>query len=233
MATTSQQVLPDAQGRFGAYGGRYVPEILVAPLEQLEATYLEARQDPAFQAELDELLSEPAPRSDEGSPISDEEVDDLLAEIDRQREVIARLEDVTSRSTAEPPIRDDRIAYLEAALLAADDAVEGADLALTVRYDLSDFDPLVQTPDATLLDVRGAAEFAGASIPGAINIAYTRLARRLDEVPTDRPVAVCCRSGNRAAYAAAYLEKAGYDVRYVDGLLAGSLALANVGAGVA
>ncbi len=43
-------------GRFGAYGGRYVPETLMAPLEELEQAYLEAQKDPAFHAELDELL---------------------------------------------------------------------------------------------------------------------------------------------------------------------------------
>jgi len=49
-------VQPDAGGHFGAYGGRYVPEVLMSPLEELERTFFEARQDPAFQAELDELL---------------------------------------------------------------------------------------------------------------------------------------------------------------------------------
>ena len=39
-------------GRFGAYGGRYVPETLMAALEELEAAYAEAKDDPAFQAEL-------------------------------------------------------------------------------------------------------------------------------------------------------------------------------------
>ncbi|HWG58291.1 MAG TPA: tryptophan synthase subunit beta [Candidatus Acidoferrales bacterium] len=47
---------PDARGRFGPYGGRYVPETLVAPLEELERAYAAARSDPAFQAELDDLL---------------------------------------------------------------------------------------------------------------------------------------------------------------------------------
>src|SRR5450432_1701508 len=47
---------PDAGGHFGPYGGRYVPEVLMAPLEELEQTYLEARTEPAFQAELDDLL---------------------------------------------------------------------------------------------------------------------------------------------------------------------------------
>ncbi len=47
---------PDSGGHFGPYGGRYVPEVLMAPLEELEKTYAEARRDPAFQAELDHLL---------------------------------------------------------------------------------------------------------------------------------------------------------------------------------
>jgi tryptophan synthase beta chain len=43
-------------GRFGAYGGRYVPETLMAALEELEHAYALAKEDPAFQAELDDLL---------------------------------------------------------------------------------------------------------------------------------------------------------------------------------
>jgi tryptophan synthase beta chain len=47
---------PDQGGHFGPYGGRYVPEVLMAPIEELEKAYAEARQDPAFQVELDNLL---------------------------------------------------------------------------------------------------------------------------------------------------------------------------------
>jgi tryptophan synthase beta chain len=47
---------PDGGGHFGIYGGRYVPEVLMSPLEELERTFLEAREDPAFRTELDELL---------------------------------------------------------------------------------------------------------------------------------------------------------------------------------
>jgi tryptophan synthase beta chain len=47
---------PDAGGHFGPYGGRYVPEVLMSPLEELERTFLEAREDPSFQSELNELL---------------------------------------------------------------------------------------------------------------------------------------------------------------------------------
>src|SRR5262249_29162581 len=47
---------PDAGGHFGVYGGRYVPEVLMSPMEELEIAYREAQQDPAFHAELDGLL---------------------------------------------------------------------------------------------------------------------------------------------------------------------------------
>ncbi len=56
MTSAPVHVLPDAKGRFGAFGGRYVPETLVAPLEELEAAYAAAREDAGFQAELDTLL---------------------------------------------------------------------------------------------------------------------------------------------------------------------------------
>jgi tryptophan synthase beta chain len=54
-AVTTEKV-PDARGRFGAYGGRYVPETLMAPLEELERGYSEAREEPGFRAQVDDLL---------------------------------------------------------------------------------------------------------------------------------------------------------------------------------
>ena len=54
-AVTTEK-MPDAQGRFGPFGGRYVPETLMAPLEELERAYSEARNDAAFQTQADDLL---------------------------------------------------------------------------------------------------------------------------------------------------------------------------------
>jgi tryptophan synthase beta chain len=48
---------PDARGYFGAFGGRFVPETLVAPIQELEHAYFRARQDEAFGAELSRLLA--------------------------------------------------------------------------------------------------------------------------------------------------------------------------------
>ncbi len=52
----SSTTVPDALGHFGPYGGRYVPEVLMSPLEELEHAYTQARNDPAFQTELQSLL---------------------------------------------------------------------------------------------------------------------------------------------------------------------------------
>jgi len=71
MTAIDFRAVPDPQGRFGPFGGRYVPETLFAALEELDAAYREARADPAFLGEVDRLLREfvgrptqltPAPR---------------------------------------------------------------------------------------------------------------------------------------------------------------------------
>ena len=49
-------VVPDASGHFGPYGGRFVPEALIAALDQLAQAHAEAQQDPVFLTELDDLL---------------------------------------------------------------------------------------------------------------------------------------------------------------------------------
>ncbi|MGH4005526.1 MAG: tryptophan synthase subunit beta, partial [Pseudonocardiaceae bacterium] len=49
---------PDARGHFGRYGGRFVPEALIAALDELTAAYAEARSDPEFTARLDGLLAD-------------------------------------------------------------------------------------------------------------------------------------------------------------------------------
>ncbi len=54
--TTTLTNVPDAKGRFGAFGGAYVPETLVAALTQLDEAYEAARNDPAFDREFNRLL---------------------------------------------------------------------------------------------------------------------------------------------------------------------------------
>ena len=58
MTSTSSQsdALPNSQGRFGPYGGKFVPETLMAALAELETAYDEARQDDSFWSEFEDLL---------------------------------------------------------------------------------------------------------------------------------------------------------------------------------
>ena len=55
--TSSLSNVPDASGRFGEFGRRFVPETLMHALEELTREYEKAKQDPSFQAELDDLLN--------------------------------------------------------------------------------------------------------------------------------------------------------------------------------
>src|SRR5688572_18274597 len=57
MSSLSSSV-PDNQGRFGAFGGRYVPETLMYALRQLSEEYERARIDPAFQRQLTHLFQQ-------------------------------------------------------------------------------------------------------------------------------------------------------------------------------
>ncbi|HST67508.1 MAG TPA: tryptophan synthase subunit beta [Mycobacteriales bacterium] len=54
--TDTTLTVPDPSGHYGPYGGRFVPEALIAALDELAAAYEEARRDPAWTAELDRLL---------------------------------------------------------------------------------------------------------------------------------------------------------------------------------
>src|SRR6202142_739409 len=58
MSKNSSAKVPDATGHFGPYGGRFVPETLVHPLQELEDEYLRAQKDPAFKREFEYYLRE-------------------------------------------------------------------------------------------------------------------------------------------------------------------------------
>ena len=62
MTTAPNATLPDARGRFGQFGGQFVPETLMAALAELETAYNQAKTDPAFQQELAGLLTHYAGR---------------------------------------------------------------------------------------------------------------------------------------------------------------------------
>jgi len=56
-ASSARRPLPQAHGRFGRYGGRYVPETLIPALDEIGAAYARVRKDPVFQARLRDLLN--------------------------------------------------------------------------------------------------------------------------------------------------------------------------------
>jgi tryptophan synthase beta chain len=86
---TSPTAGPDPTGHFGPYGGRFVPEALVAALDQLEAEWTKANADSAFHAELDGLLTSYA-----GRPTPVTETTSLRAEAGGAR-ILLKREDLT------------------------------------------------------------------------------------------------------------------------------------------
>src|SRR5512139_2489517 len=58
MSSSVLEGVPDARGHFGQYGGRYVPETLMHPLQELEDQYHQSRQDPEFRREFEYYLRE-------------------------------------------------------------------------------------------------------------------------------------------------------------------------------
>ncbi|MEM0969753.1 MAG: pyridoxal-phosphate dependent enzyme, partial [Verrucomicrobiota bacterium] len=56
--TLDPAALPDGYGHFGQFGGKFIPETLVAVFDELTREYEACREDPSFQAELDRLLRE-------------------------------------------------------------------------------------------------------------------------------------------------------------------------------
>jgi rhodanese-related sulfurtransferase len=68
-----------------------------------------------------------------------------------------------------------------------------------------------------LLDVREADEFEQGHVDGAVNLPLSELRRRIDEVPRDRELWVCCAAGQRAYYAQRLLMQRGLDVKSLSG----------------
>jgi rhodanese-related sulfurtransferase len=62
-----------------------------------------------------------------------------------------------------------------------------------------------------VLDVREAWEYHAGHVPGAIHVPLGELGRRARDLPTDRPIAVICQSGNRSLSGVAHLTNAGFD----------------------
>jgi rhodanese-related sulfurtransferase len=78
--------------------------------------------------------------------------------------------------------------------------------------------PVTQVPDdGWLLDVREPDEWMAGHAPGARHIPLGSLSQRSDEIPTDQPVYVICRSGHRSAHATQALNDAGWHAINIGG----------------
>ncbi len=127
---------------------------------------------------------------------------------------------------------DDIRGYLTPADLATW-AAKGGELVSIPSVNMAELEARRLQGNVTVLDTRGKVDFDVHHIPGAINVAHTRLLVRLDEVPRDKPVLVHCNSGARSAHAVSLLARHGYDVTNVADAVANYRETAAVSSGTA
>ncbi len=109
---------------------------------------------------------------------------------------------------------DHVVGWLSASELAKAGGEDIASVPL-VKFDEVE-DLVLGAPGAVILDVRRASEYAAGHLRGALNVAHTRLRARSQELPEHAPLIVHCQSGGRAAAAAAWLQREGRRVLYVN-----------------
>lgn len=85
------------------------------------------------------------------------------------------------------------------------------------EVDATEASAMIDQGVVQVLDVRRKTEFDLGHLPGAINIAHTRLASRLDEIPAGKRLLVNCHSGVRSAVSCSYLQRLGYQVVNLKG----------------
>lgn len=89
-------------------------------------------------------------------------------------------------------------------------AAPAAPVELATNLSAAEVESLWQDEAITVIDVREDFEFDAGHIPGALWIPLGELPDRLEEVPTDGPVVMVCRSGNRSSQAFQFLQKEGF-----------------------
>lgn len=112
---------------------------------------------------------------------------------------------------------DDTVGFITPKVF-ADYVSSGGEIDSIKEIEVADLDKCKDDPDAFLLDVRKLSEVeATGMLPGAHNIAHTRLAPRINEIPMGKHIYINCMSGQRSAYACGYLSSHGYSVINVTG----------------
>ena len=114
----------------------------------------------------------------------------------------------------------DRVLGWAPVSMVEDLATQGVPLATIESIDIEEFERRRTASALAVLDVRTAAEHAARHVPGARNIAHTRLRSRLSEVDSSRSLYVHCGSGARAAASVALLRRRGHAVTHVEGAFA-------------
>ena len=109
-----------------------------------------------------------------------------------------------------------RIGYDRFLAVVPPDALAGA-ASLGTSPEVTVQEANAQRRDSFVLDVRGAGEHAAGALADALNIAYTRLAPRIAELPRDRRILVHCALGGRSAAATSMLRRLGFDAVNVAG----------------
>lgn len=94
---------------------------------------------------------------------------------------------------------------------------DSGELSSIKEIDVEAARELVESNQIGVLDVRRVTEFEEGHIPGAVNIAHTRLMSRMNEVPANETLLINCRSGVRSARASAFLQRAGKEVINLKG----------------
>jgi hydroxyacylglutathione hydrolase len=97
--------------------------------------------------------------------------------------------------------------------------IDGGPFASIEVIDFGQLEEVRREDGVLPLDVRYASEYRDGHVPGSLHLSYTRLPESEGSIPRDRTLLVYCRTGSRAAAAASYLKRRGYDVRYVDDLI--------------
>ncbi len=100
---------------------------------------------------------------------------------------------------------------------ATPESLQDGKLQKSKHLPMQELRDLVARDHALILDVRHAHEYEAGHLPNATNIAHTRLATYIQQLPKDRTVYVYCHTGSRSRYATALLERNGFDAVHLDG----------------
>ena len=176
-----------------------------------QSAIVDTRPWPAFKTgHVSGALSLPLSNSfntDAGSMIDEHETIYLIVEPSRLDEIVRDLIRVGLDSFG---------GWFDANALDQYEAAGGR-LVPTTEASVREAQVLLDTSKPFVLDVRRQVEFADGHIPGAVNIAHTRLLSRFSEVPKDRHILVNCHSGGRSARACSLLQRHGYEVTNLAG----------------